>query len=163
VGKDTRMVGSDGVGSFKTRPRVTDVEVVMFDEWEDADRPRWGAHVYPVSHGLPLAELLIDSSMDVEEWCDRTGFDWSPEVRAQLVAQLPGASAVPKFKVELHPDLHISRERAIAVLTESNNPPVFFRRGGLVTEIKRNERGVPSAQRIEATRMRDRLADVAQW
>jgi hypothetical protein len=40
---------------------------------------------------------------------------------------------------------------------------VFFRRGGLVTEIAYNEDHVPSVRELTGPRMRERLAEVAYW
>lgn len=147
---------------LSTRPRVTDVAVQLFEEEDGDGRPTWWAYVWPSTRGRPLDEFQLSKNDDPEQWFDVTGYDWPLEARAQLRAQLPNAQT-PRRSVELSPDLLISRERAIKVLTESNDPPVFFRRGGLVTEINRNERGVPSAQRVDATRMRDRLAEIANW
>lgn len=55
------------------------------------------------------------------------------------------------------------RDQTITAVTEANNPPVFFLRGGEVVEIKHNERGVPSAKIVEPTRMRDRMGEIADW
>jgi hypothetical protein len=151
-------------------PRVTDVEAEVIDndvvdyDVEGNEITRWWAYVWPCSNGQPLAELQITEAADLEAWIDSTGYEWPDEARAQLRSQLPKENRTHRRpEIEDRPPLDELRDKAIKVLTEANHPPVFFRRGGLVTEIRRNERRVPSAQRVEATRMRDRLGEVADW
>ncbi len=152
------------------RPRVTEVEARVIDndvadyDVDGNEIMRWWAYVWPSSNGRPLAELRITEDDDLEAWIDGTGYEWPDESRAQLRSQLLKAKeSRPRPQIEDRPSLDELRDKAIKVLTEANHPPVLFRRGGLVTEIRRNERGVPSAKRVEAIRMRDRMGEVADW
>lgn len=152
------------------RRRVTDVAVsdggwipaVHPDDFENEDDVPWFVYVWPSSNGLLLDELRLYRGDDVEQWFDDTGLVWPADVRRELHEQLP--------KVERHlpiipigGELPAVRDRAVEALVSANNPPVFFRRGGLVTEIALNEKRVPSAKPVTSVRMRDRLGEVAGW
>jgi putative DNA primase/helicase len=157
------VVSSPSLRSFATRLRVTSVSAEVVDLWEDGEREVWEAYVWPESKGVPLGELRVYSGTDIDEWCDQTGYAWPSEARSQLVAQLPGGQGHARTKIIVEADLNTAMDGAVKALTKANDPPVFYRRGGSVTEVKKNERGVPSAHRIDATRMRERLAEVATW
>lgn len=87
---------------------------------------------------------------------------WPPEARRELHDQLPKSERERPI-IAVGGELPAIRDRAVEALTAANNPPVFFRRGGLVTEIALNEKRVPTARPVTTVRMRDRLGEVAQW
>jgi hypothetical protein len=149
------------------RKRVTDVGVSgvgwipEVDAEEDDDVPGY-VLIWPSSKGVPLAELRLYRGEDVEQWFDDTGLVWPPEARRELYEQLPKIEReLPNIPVG--GELPTVRDRAVEALTAANDPPVFFRRGGLVTEIALNEKRVPSAKQVTTVRMRDRLGEVARW
>ena len=152
------------------RQIVSRVEVTG-REWLEDDRladPETGSgtirfvYVYPIV-GDDASELRLDERDDLDQWIDDTGLIWPQEVRASLREQLPRATFERPVIVTRNIALDDQRDQAISAMVEANDPPVFFRRGGYVTEVRRNENNVPSTRDVSVTRMRDRLADVAHW
>ena len=160
--------GSGAVSLLKRR--VTDVAVsdggwipaVHPDDYQnEADIP-WFVYVWPSSNGQPLGELRLYRGDDVEQWVDDTDLVWPADARRELHEQLPKLERkLPTIAVS--GELPAIRDRAVEALISANNPPIFFRRGGLVTEIALNEKRVPSAKPVTTVRMRDRLGEVARW
>src|SRR3954451_15156554 len=84
--------------------------------------------------GVPLGELRLSRGADIEQWFDDTDLVWPPEVRSDLYEQVPKTLRdLPTIPVG--GDLPTVRDRAVEALVAANDPPIFFRRGGLVTEI----------------------------
>jgi putative DNA primase/helicase len=56
------------------------------------------------------------------------------------------------------------RDNAVdAVVGTNREEPSLFRRGGEVSEVRRNEQGIPAATLVTPNRMRDRLGEAADW
>jgi hypothetical protein len=119
-------------------------------------------HVYATAGDGQMFELRMVAGDDIAQWADDTGCEWSPgmmdslrQAVSETTRALPMIFEVPPWDEE--------RDQAIKALVDANDPPVFFERGGYPTEVARNEKGIPVARLVSATRMRDRLADVARW
>ncbi len=157
--------GGDGTTLLKNR--VTHVAVSgggwlpAFEADQDEDVPVF-VYIWPSSNGLPLSELRLYRDQDIEQWFDDTGLIWPPEAKRELYEQLP-KNERDRPIIPVGGELSTVRDRAIEALVVANDPPVFFRRGGLVTEIALNEKRVPSGRQVTAVRMRDRLGEVARW
>jgi hypothetical protein len=144
--------------AVRPRPTVEKVSVtVIADEFDDE---HWMAYVWP--DVTPPAELTIMSGHNLDQWLDASEFTWSPAARASLAEQLP-QPVERRWSIPYVPPLDEVRDTTIRALIEANDPPVFFRRGGIVVEIKRNEKNVPTAKRVDQTRMRDRMGDIVDW
>lgn len=162
------MREQDGDGTTLLKNRVTDVAVSgggwlpVYEADQDDDAVPVFVYIWPSSHGVPLSELRLYRDQDIEQWFDDTGLIWPPEARRELCEQLP-KNERDRPIIAVGGELSTVRDRAIEALVLANAPPVFFRRGGLVTEIALNEKRVPSARQVTVVRMRDRLGEVARW
>jgi hypothetical protein len=142
------------------------VDVQVSDLFLDTDDPAETGYHYvwgETSVGEQLEKRLARSE-DLETWFDATGYDWSPEARKAVKDALePRPDRTDEDIIDVGLTLDDMRDKAVASLVRHNSPPVFFRRGGLVTEITYNEDHFPSIGMVSGPRMRERLAEVAYW
>jgi putative DNA primase/helicase len=120
-------------------------------------------YVYPSANGRDLGEFRLYRGEITEQWYDDSGLNWPQEARAQLESHLPRVER--ELPIIITNDIGLKEQRNLAInaLQKANDPPVLFRRGGEVTEVKRNEKNIPVAKIVGPTRMRDRLGEVAVW
>jgi len=148
--------------ALNLRPRVTGVSVTdLLKETEDPTEVGF-RYVYIRPGNGELAELRMPANAHPDEWCDETGWDWSPEMK-DLLRKAVDQTEKYLPRIQDAPPWDDLRDRAIKAVQDANDPPVFFERGGYPTEITRNEKGIPVSRLVTTTRMRDRLGEVALW
>jgi hypothetical protein len=117
--------------------------------------------IWPEVDGRMSREYLA-SPDTLETWFNAQQFNIPEELRQRL-RDIAHPRPERRIITPAGAALEELRDVSIQALVEQNSPPVFYRQGGQVTEVFRNEKHHTTLKPVSNVRMKERLAEVAEW
>lgn len=100
-------------------------------------------------------------SESVDEFVARSGRDWTPDAVSSFREQVADRSELPE--VPTGQRRAALTDATARVIEGANSGPSLFRRGRAVTQIVRDERGLPEAIEVTPVALGEHLARIARW
>jgi hypothetical protein len=139
---------------------ATDVSAERMPLVEGSDEE--GLLVWVEVDGRMYPREFMVSPADLETWMNEQPFDIPEELRDRLrtfAHPRPDRNTI----VPVGMPLETLRDAARDSLQEQNDPPLFYRQGGQVTEVRRDEKHITTLKPVTSVRMKERLAEAIIW